>query len=240
MSATPWGDNPERNAALREMIPHWHVVSREEVGQALTPARVVWLDASDPDIDKPIDAQIDKLVHQRGRWWHGDPGALWGQVAWQVCNELGIVGNRARNEAAIAAASTTKPTLVLVGSIEHGQALAARIAGARPVWSGMGRKARGEAMAAFLDGSLRCMVATSLADTGLDLPNCQVVVMVSGGRSTTRAEQRTGRALRIHAGKTEGLIYDFSDASVHPLMAKHARLRGELYQRLGYDFTDHA
>lgn len=233
LTATPTGDDHERNAALREMFPVWHTVTREEVGQALAPAVVTWLYDTDQNLAEPIDAEIDRIVRYRGRWWKGDPQALWGQVAWQICNQIGIVNNTARNRSAIIAASSPRQTLVLVGSIEHGKSLAASIPSCRPVWSGMGAKLRREAMADFLAGKLRCIVSTSLADVGLDLPNCEVVVMVAGGKNSTRTEQRTGRALRIHAGKTEGLIVDWKD-QWHPLPAKHARRRGELYTQLGY------
>jgi superfamily II DNA or RNA helicase len=60
-----------------------------------------------------------------------------------------------------------------------------------------------------------------------------VLVLVSGGRSKAKVEQRTGRVLRRFAGKRGAVIYDFEDLQ-HPLMAKHSRLRQELYRELGY------
>ena len=86
---------------------------------------------------------------------------------------------------------------------------------------------------AFNAGELRCIVGTQLLDEGIDLPAAQVLVLVAGGRSNSRTTQRTARVLTKFAGKEHGLIYDFTDI-YHPLPAKHARLRGELYARLGY------
>lgn len=161
------------------------------------------------------------------------------QVMWQICIDMGIVRNVNRNEAAISTAihHSQDNVLLLVNQIEHGQTLADRIPGSLVCHSKMGIKKRREAMAAFRDGSLKCMIATSLADEGLDLPIANVLIMVSGGRSNAKNEQRTGRVLRTFKDKTHGTIYDFTDENVHPLMAKHARVRVDLYRRLGYAVT---
>jgi len=232
MTATP-PEDPALMAVLMRFCEKSYVISREDVANNLAPAVVRWLDATDPGLKEPIDREIDRVVRIRQRYWSGDQGQLWGQVAFQTCVELGIIQNKARNAAAIQAAINEKPTLVLVNQVEHGQTLAASIPGAVPCYSAMGAKARREALEAFTAGSVRCLIATSLADEGLDLPNAEVLVMVSGGKSAARMEQRTGRVLRKFLGKTHGQIYDFKD-SFHPLAAKHGRARGELYAKLGY------
>lgn len=213
-------------------------ITREEVGNRLASARVVLVDDTADGIRETIDAEIEMECARRRRWWRGDEQELWGQVAWQVCVDIGIVNNVPRNDAAIALAKrhASDQTLMLVNKIEHGEALAERIPSARLCFSKMGKKARAASLAAFSAGQCKCIVATSLADEGLDLPCASVLILVSGGRSNARTEQRTGRVLRQFAGKSHGLIYDFTDTH-HPLPAKHARLRQELYQRLGYTMT---
>lgn len=232
LTATP-PEDPIQKAVFMSFCGETYIITREHVQDNLAPAVVRWLDATDPGLKEPIDREIDRVVRIRQRYWSGDQGQLWGQVAFQKIVEMGIVQNHARNIAAIAAATNDKPTLVLVNQVEHGQTLAASIPGAVPCYSAMGAKARREALEAFTAGSVRCLIATSLADEGLDLPNAEVLVMVSGGKSATRMEQRTGRVLRKFLGKTHGQIYDFKD-SFHPLAAKHGRARGELYAKLGY------
>lgn len=220
-------------ALMREALGDTFTIARERVAQRLAPAVVRWLDDTDHDLRPVIDAEIEKTMRWRRRFWKGDPGQLWGQVAWQVCIDLGIVANKARNAAAISAASSARQTLVLVNKVEHAHALAGKIQDALACYSGMGAAARRRGLEAFTANRLRCIVATSLADEGLDLPNAEVLVLVSAGRSKARTEQRTGRVLRAFAGKPHGVIYDFRD-SYHPLPAKHARIRAELYQSLGY------
>jgi superfamily II DNA or RNA helicase len=160
---------------------------------------------------------------------------LWQRTAWQVCVEFGIIGNQARNNAVIRCAIKHKEdyVLVLINQIEHGKEIASRIPGALMCFSKMGAKKRKAALDAFRNGDAKCIVATSLADEGLDLPMASVLVLVSGGRSKARTEQRTGRVLRQFAGKKNGTIYDWVD-NQHPLMAKHARQRVDVYKKLGY------
>lgn len=231
-TATPPEDF-EQLAVLTELLGEQFVIQREHVQRCLTAATVTWLDATDDNLQPSIEAEINRVLRVRGRFWRGNPQELWGQVAWQVCVDLGIIANKARNCAAVAAATNHRPTLVLVNKVEHGEQLAELIPGAVACYSAMGAKRRREALAAFTNGSVRCLVATTLADEGLDLPNAEVLVMVSAGRSKARTEQRTGRVLRLFAGKGHANIFDFTDR-YHPLAAKHARVRGEIYAALGY------
>lgn len=160
----------------------------------------------------------------------------WGQCAWQSCIKIGIVGNRARTQAAInlAVRHQRDTVLMLVNEVEHAQVVSSAIPNSVACFSKMGAKKRREAMDSFRAGQTKCMVATSLADEGLDLPMANVLVLVSGGRSNAKTTQRVGRVLRTWGEKTHGLIYDFRDYW-HPLAAKHARKREELYRSLGYE-----
>jgi superfamily II DNA or RNA helicase len=190
--------------------------------------QTLWtLQRRQPRPDQLIAAAEDTVKQLRQR--------LWGQVAWQTCIDIGIVENRARNAAAVATARrhASDSVLLLVNKIEHGEALCGQIPGAVMCFSKMGKKKRREAIEAFKSGTLKCLVATSLADEGMDIPIANVLILVSGGRSTARTEQRTGRVLRVAPGKTHGLIYDFSD-TWHSLAAKHSRRRVEIYRSLDY------
>lgn len=161
---------------------------------------------------------------------------LWSQVAWQGCIDIGIVGNQSRNLAAIRMAKRhwKQWVLLLVNKVEHGEFFQQRIPNSVLCNSGMGVKKRRKAMDDFRSGAIRCMIATSLADEGLDLPMAEVLIMVSGGRSNIKTEQRTGRVLRKFQDKPHGQIYDFTDRQ-HPLMEKHSLARTALYQRLNYE-----
>ena len=232
MTATP-PEDPVQRAVLMSFLGESYVITREHVQDNLAPAVVRWLDATDPGLKEPIDREIDRVVRIRQRYWSGDQGQLWGQVAFQKIVELGIVQNHARNLAAIAAATSDKQTLVLVNQVDHGQWLSEQIPNSIPFHAGMGDKPRREAIASFTAGNTRCLVSTTALEEGFDAPNAEVLVMVSGGKSSRIAEQATGRVLRKFLGKTHGQVFDFRD-TFHPLAAKHSKARGEVYLRLGY------
>ena len=265
LTATP-PDAPEQAAALEQLLGEIFFVDRSRVSNITRAQVrwIRETDKNIRDsIDREID---DAMFKRRRYWHPQeraacervlrDPAAtphrkreaeatlagleaqLWGQVAWQKCIELGIVNNRLRNDAAVATAlrHRNNHVLMLVNTVEHGAELASRIPGALACHSKMGAKKRRAAMDAFRSGQCRCLIATTLADEGLDLPMADVLIMVSGGRSKARTEQRTGRVLRQFAGKSCGVIYDFTD-DYHPLPAKHSRRREELYRSLGYEIS---
>ena len=267
-TATPETGNADRDKSLLDFFEmNVITIPRSAVKARVVHAKVQLLDAPVPGLRERIDKEIELELKKRLRWWKrteqnrwrdvinhrpsdharhealaklkGIEQELWGQVAWQVCVTLGIIGNEKRCELTIQTAlrHSSDQVLMLVNQVEHAKELALRIPGAVPTFAGMGRKARREALEGFRAGQVRCLIATSLADEGLDLPNASVLILVSGGRSNAKTEQRTGRVLRAFEEKTHGVIYDFSD-SFHPLMAKHARVRQELYRKLGYQIED--
>lgn len=242
-TATPESENfdaIERDRSLEELfapVGEWIRVERVNVGSSLSKARVTWLDVDAPGLQAKIDAEISKTYHSRLRYWGGKSGELRAMVAWQMCIRLGIVENQARTELAIEKAryhvERGDSTLVLVNQVEHAQQIAEAIGDAMACYSGMGAKVRRHTLYDFKTGKLKCIVATSLADEGLDVPIASALVLVSGGKNKAKAEQRTGRVLRAFAGKTEATIYDFAD-TFHPLMRKHADARRRVYEKLGY------
>lgn len=244
-TATPESRDEQRDEVLRQMFWEVFVVERSEVKGRVIGARVIMLGDTDEGVREIIDAEIQRLLPRRTsamRFVAQKQGRrisdqeIYGQLAWQVCMDNGIVANWNRNNAVLRVAKEhhNDQVLVLVNKIEHGESLAKLIPGACMAFSKMGAKARRESLQRFRDGHLKCLIATSLADEGLDLPNANVLILVSGGRSNARTEQRTGRVLRAFAGKSHGLIYDFHDRW-HPLAAKHSRVRQELYRKLGYE-----
>lgn len=235
MSATPWGRDRKRNEDLKAMFGgNVFVIDREEVGQNLAPARVVWLDAADDGLAERIEAETDRVLKQRmrfRRYQMMSPQQARGEVAWGVCMEMGIGNNVDRNMAAWNAIKQhDSPTLVLCGLVEHAQ-LTAAVVGGVAAYAGM--KGRRQAIEAFKGGSVKRLVATTLADEGFDAPCAEVLVLLSGGRNEARTIQRTGRVLRPHPGKSEAVIYDFKD-TFHPLMHRHAQKRAAIYEKLGY------
>lgn len=57
---------------------------------------------------------------------------------------------------------------------------------------------------------MQILVATSLADEGLDIPSLKMIVLLSQGKSRIKLVQRIGRVMRPYSGKFKGVILDIS------------------------------
>ena len=78
-------------------------------------------------------------------------------------------------------------------------------------------------------GFCRCLIASTIADDGLDLPILDTLILAGGGKSSTRAFQRIGRVIRLHEGKTKGIVFDFTDYT--PMLRRHSRNRQKYYEQ---------
>jgi superfamily II DNA or RNA helicase len=244
-----------RRAGCRGVIgPILYTVDRQtlEAEGALTVAQVTILRIGEPDsmLQSIADEAKPKIETMFGRmkWTIAakgeNPAELYKiaerRVVFALVLKQIIVENQAR-QYEIARLATRHiadgdSVLIIVYAIEQGRDLMARIPGARLVFSGMTVKAdgrRSDLIQAFKDGVCRCLIATSLADEGLDCPRANVLILAAGGRSTAKSEQRTGRVLRTFAGKTHGVIYDFLDLD-HPMASAQSWQRFKTYKKLGY------
>ena len=238
--ATPFKDfDEERNERLLSIFGNESItIDRSEIGESLCEARVALSGATDPHLEDRINANTEKLVGIRKRFMRIPEGELRAMCLWQSIIDIGIVNNINRNNQVIRWAKThpREQVLALVPSVTLGEWLEHAIPNSLCVHSKLGTKKRKAAMESFRAGELKCMIATSLADEGLDLPNAKVLILVSGGRSSQKTVQRTARVLRSHHSKDGAIIYDFKD-TFHPLAAKHATLRQGIYKELGYSFA---
>jgi len=234
--ATPWSDDPERNEILRKLFRDTQFeIRRDELAGVLAHATVFMNNATDLHLQQRIDDQIERLFADRKRYMQVSQPILRAMCAWEALTEIGICGNKLRNGVAIMLAnisSATGPTLVLVPRVTLGEMYTSEIKGSILVYSSMAKKARREAMEEFKAGNIPTMIATSLADEGLDLPNVHTLVMVSGGRSAQKTIQRASRALRRAPGKDTAFIHDFKD-TFHPLGQAHSKKRVKCYKELG-------
>jgi superfamily II DNA or RNA helicase len=165
------------------------------------------------------------------------------RARWQSCQDIGIYNNLGRNLyiAQLAARHAKDSVLILVGSIDHGKELQKLL---ELDWqipsvmahSKMGKKKRAQCMEDFRSGKLRHVIATSLADEGLDVPRANVLILAGAGRSEPKSEQRTGRVLRSFADKTHGVIHDMWDHQ-HEMLRNQSRARAKVYAGLQYEFV---
>ena len=242
LTATPKSPDPERNFWFARFWGEGNTITipRAEVleGGHLAHGRVVILDLDQQgEFDAMIEsaAQLESLKMAR-RFPMLDKQEIYRRAQWRTTLDL-LIENPARNAAVVETAlmeiGRGQSVLVLVAEIEQGERFAALIPDSIVAHSKMGAKKRKAAIDAFRDGTLRCLIATSLADEGLDVPRASVLILATAGRSGAKLEQRTGRVMRPHEGKGVGLVYDFADAGAS--MARSQGLaRRRVYKQLGY------
>jgi superfamily II DNA or RNA helicase len=119
------------------------------------------------------------------------------------------------------------PQLVLTSRVDHAEALARLIPDAVAV---VGKsKKREQVFADVRAGLVKVLVATQLADEGLDLPSLTAVHMTAPSRAAGRVIQRAGRVMRSAPGKGRPVVYDYVDDM--GLLVSQWRSRMSAYNR---------
>ena len=136
---------------------------------------------------------------------------------------LGIVENVWRNTAVARATAERVErglnVLILVTELKHGRILDEKLWNFTPgsfiphqFLSGEeASEVRTKAFDEFRAGVLRVLIATSIMNEGIDMPNIDALVLAAGGKSSIRTLQRIGRGLR-KGGTVDRLeVVDFVD-----------------------------
>lgn len=147
-----------------------------------------------------------------------------------------LVSDPDRNELvaglAVSDASSGHTVLVLSGRVEHCQHLADLIKEkgipAEVLVGAVGKSERNRILEDFRAGRARVVVASTLADEGLDVPRLDRIILAFPGRTKGRTAQRLGRLMRPHPQKKKAVLYDVIDAAVGPLLRQY-RERKRLY-----------
>lgn len=148
-----------------------------------------------------------------------------------------VVNSTLRNEVLLALTlAAPKPALVSVTREEHGRVFAAALTArsCRDVPFVFGETTgRADIAAALNDGRHDIAVATTVWDSGVDMPRLRTVVNAAGGKSPIRIVQVLGRAVRATDGKTACTVIDVNDLG-EPVLARHASARAKVYAREGW------
>jgi len=129
-----------------------------------------------------------------------------------------------------------KPVLVLVKEIKHAHEVAKHVKEeSMSVMVLTGREnsvQREAALRRVKEEKLDVLVATTLADEGLDLPPLRTLILAAGGRSQTRTLQRIGRVTRPYPGKEVGIVVDIwdDDRELGGIFYRQGLARYELYR----------
>ena len=157
--------------------------------------------------------------------------------AWQEIYTKAIVNSRQRNDMiadlAVEHYRHKRKVLILVRILEHGWNLKKKLQGwpVRFLNGGHSQEDREETIQWFSEGS-GILIASGIFDEGIDIPEINVLIVASGGKSDVKSIQRIGRGLRK---KSEGVnlkAYDFEDASEY--LREHSAQRRKIYKREGY------
>ncbi len=165
-----------------------------------------------------------------------------GYENWHTIYRDGITNNGKRNDLIVSDAldlyDDDRRTVIFVNQIAHGKKLVSLL-----------RERLPSDEISFVDGELppglrkiifdkvmskeiRIMVATSLADEGLDIPLIDAAIMADGGKSPVEKIQQIGRTLRGGTrspwpDKRDSVIRDYLDRA--PILGKHADDRMAVY-----------
>jgi len=121
--------------------------------------------------------------------------------------------------------------LVLTSLVEHAQETAGALGGEALVGS-VSASRRTDILARMRSGELSVIVATQLADEGLDLPELDTVVLAAPSSHKAATRQRVGRACRAQDGKRPPWVVDLVDDG--PWAFRKWSARRSLYRALDW------
>lgn len=136
---------------------------------------------------------------------------------------------------AATAVQAGRHVLIQTERVEHAKALSRLIGdrhglGSVAVYGALGGKARALALSQVASGACPILIATQLADEGLDLPILDTLILGVPQRNAARLEQRVGRIARPAPGKADAIVYDLLDgglaAGLHWARLKVYRMMG--------------
>lgn len=147
----------------------------------------------------------------------------------EACTQLASSDERNAIIAELVETHGEFPQLVLTSRIEHAEELAKVIPNSIVV---TGRsKLREKAFADIRGKVVNVLIATQLADEGLDLPGLVAIHLTMPSRAEGRVVQRVGRVMRAAPGKGRPTVYDYVDDM--GLFESQARARMRAYRELG-------
>lgn len=136
-------------------------------------------------------------------------------------------------------AKTRRSVLVMVTSWDHGELLQALFearTGRTPpfVTSRESVRARSEVLERFKRGDFPVLLGSDWINEGMDIPSLGAVVIAGGQYAEPATLQKVGRVLRTGGPEKGGvgLVVDFDDSRLHPLLAHHLSKRVEIYREV--------
>ena len=150
-----------------------------------------------------------------------------------------LIADEARNKIIVDLASWNvqagESVLVLSNRKGHcrhlGKLLTAAGTPPQVVLGSTAKKKRKGAIEAMRTGEESLIIATSLADEGLNIKRLSRIILAFPGRASGPTTQRLGRLMRLYEGKVP-ILYDVVDGEI-PTLANRASARRRTYRDLG-------
>lgn len=165
---------------------------------------------------------------------------------WQEVYKSGMVHSENRNSLIVNAVNEMhklgKKQMVLVRYIEHGkilQRMLKRRYNIRSIFlSGKDpacfrEQVKGKFNIQDMKKGGFVLIASTIFDEGVDIPEINVLVHAAGGKSETKTIQKTGRGLRLKEGGEKLIVYDFNDVNTK-FLDKHSKKRIATYKKEGF------
>jgi len=134
------------------------------------------------------------------------------------------------------------PTLILVAWIEHGRNIkrALREIGVRAEFiSGHdSTENRLAVMDGLRDGRIGCVIATTIFDEGINVPEIGALILAGGGKARHKVLQRIGRGLRVVEGKDYLAVFDVWDDHSPRHLLGHSRQRLQAVKDAGFAWQE--
>ena len=145
-----------------------------------------------------------------------NPGKTYAEI-YKNC----IVENESRNQQivddAIKQYDAGRNTLILITQIKHGETLTKMLNDRgypAKFISGKSRtKVRQQVIDDMRNGKAGLVVASTIADVGLDVPRLQSIIEAGAGKSSVTALQRLGRIMRVFEGKDKCYFITYRDTA---------------------------
>lgn len=138
--------------------------------------------------------------------------------------------------------SNNKGVLILVNRLEHGERLCELLSKNNVkhsfIHGELDNEFREEQLSLMREGKLKVLIATTIADEGVDISGIDMLILGAGGKSLRQTLQRVGRALRKKKqGENVATIIDFVDYTNKHLL-KHSKERRKTYIEEKFDIQD--
>lgn len=165
-------------------------------------------------------------------------------TTWQAVYSAGVVRSVERNEKIVRLAreeyKNNRRILILVRQIEHGHILKKMLNDmfipAVFLRGDSTSDLRQEMKEKFNNDGGFILIASTIFDEGVDLPEINVLIIAAGGKSEVKTIQRIGRGLRKKADKSKLKVYDFMDGS--KFLKTHSKKRLSVYRQEEFISTE--